>query len=126
MSGLALTSADYVVFGVLAISALFAFSRGSVREMAPIGTWVGAAFAALYGFTGVRALAHRFTHPDWLADIGTALGLFFLAFIAISLVTRPILARIETSELRGIDRLWGFSSASCGAPSSSAWPFLGR
>jgi membrane protein required for colicin V production len=107
MNSLALTAADYGVIGVLALSAFFAFSRGFVREVISIATWCGAALAALYGFTKLRSFAHRLIAPDWLADIGTAVGLFFIAFVAITLVTRPLIARIESSDLRSIDRLLG-------------------
>lgn len=107
MTSLALTSADFIVIGILAVSALFAFSRGFVREIISISTWVGAGLAALYGFTRLRSYAHRLIDPDWLADIGVAIGLFFIAFVAITLVTRPLVARIENSDLRGLDRLLG-------------------
>jgi membrane protein required for colicin V production len=107
MNSLALTSADFVVIGVLAVSALFAFSRGFVREVISITTWVGAGLAALYGFTKLRSYAHRLVGPDWLADIGVAISLFLIAFVAITLITRPLVARIENSDLRGLDRVLG-------------------
>ena len=41
---------DLAVIGIVALSAIFAFARGFVREALSIVAWVGAAAVTLYGF----------------------------------------------------------------------------
>ena len=96
--------ADILVLVVLALSGFLAFMRGFVREMLAILTWGGAAVIAFFGFQWLQPLGRSFVKPGWLADIVIGLGLFILAFLLISLVSRPIEARIRDSNLRGLDR----------------------
>ena len=44
---------DLAVIGIVALSAIFAFARGFVREALSIIAWVGAAAITLYGFNWV-------------------------------------------------------------------------
>lgn len=102
-----LNVADVLVLAALALSGVLAFTRGFVREMLAIVTWGGAAVAAFFGFQWLQPIGRSFVKPGWLADIVIGLGLFILAFLLISLVSRPIEARIRDSNLRGLDRALG-------------------
>ncbi len=96
--------ADILVVAALALSGFLAFTRGFVREMLAILTWGGAAVIAFFGFQWLQPIGRSFVQPGWLADIVIGLGLFILAFLLISLVSRPIENRIRDSNLRGLDR----------------------
>jgi membrane protein required for colicin V production len=96
--------ADILVVVALALSGFLAFTRGFVRELLAILTWGGAAAIAFFGFQWLQPIGRSFVKPGWLADIVIGLGLFILAFLLISLVSRPIEARIRDSNLRGLDR----------------------
>lgn len=96
--------ADVIVLLALALSGFLAFTRGFVREVLAIVTWGGAAAIAFFGFQWLQPIGRSLVKPGWLADVVIGLGLFILAFLLISLVSRPIEARIRDSQLRGLDR----------------------
>ncbi len=96
--------ADILVVVALALSGFLAFTRGFVREMLAIVTWGGAAVIAFFGFQWLQPIGRSFVNPGWLADIVIGLGLFIVAFLLISLASRPIETRVRDSHLRGLDR----------------------
>ena len=96
------TAGDFAVLGVLLVSGLLALSRGLVKEAFALAAWVGAALFALYGFPYVRPFALKTIPIPWAAEAATALGLFIVGFIAISLLSRPITSRVRESELRAL------------------------
>jgi membrane protein required for colicin V production len=72
---------DLSVLGVIALSAIFAFARGFVRETLSIVAWVGAALITLYGFNYVDGLVARFVSTPLLADLVAGAGLFVVGLI---------------------------------------------
>ena len=60
---------DLAIIAIIAVSAIFAFARGFVREALSIIAWVGAAAITLYGFNSVYAFAVRFVTTPLLADL---------------------------------------------------------
>ena len=98
---------DIAVGLVLAISGFLAFARGFVRELLAIVTWVGAAVAALYLFTKIKPYAEGVISPTWLADAITAIGIFVVAFVILTFVSRPVVERVKGSPLKGLDRAFG-------------------
>ncbi|MBM3541374.1 MAG: CvpA family protein [Alphaproteobacteria bacterium] len=100
---------DIAVGLVLAISGFLAFARGFVRELLAIVTWVGAAIAALYLFAKIKPYAAGVISPAWLADAITAIGVFAAAFIVLTLVSRPVVERVNGSPLKGLDRAFGLA-----------------
>ena len=109
MDGLGLGGLDIAVGLVLAISGFLAFARGFVRELLAIVTWVGAAVAALYGFSALKPYAEGVIKPAWLADTITAVAIFVIAFIALTLASRPLVHRVKGSPLKGLDRAFGLA-----------------
>jgi len=69
-----MTWVDLVVLGVLAVSALFAFMRGLVREVLGLGAWVGAIFAGVWALPRVR--------PQFQQWLGTSPWIDPVAFAA--------------------------------------------
>ena len=90
MNGLSITFTDGLVAGVILLSGLLAFFRGFVKEALAIGAWVGAAFAALYGFKFARPLARQFISVDMIADATAAAVLFIAALIVLSMISGAV------------------------------------
>jgi len=100
---------DLIVIGGIALSALFAFARGFVREALSIAAWAGAAFATLYGLPYARPYAHRLIHVPTLADIAAAAALFVVSLIILSILTSTLSGRIRQSALSAVDRALGLA-----------------
>lgn len=98
---------DLAVLGVIAVSAIFAFARGFVRETLSIVAWVGAALATLYGFDGVYALVVRFVTTPLLADLAAGAGLFVVSLIGLTIVTGYLARFVHATSLSPIDRTLG-------------------
>lgn len=102
------TFVDVVVAVILLGSAGFAFMRGFVHEVLAILAWVGAVFAALYGFNHVQPFFHQYMGPQWLADAAAAISLFLVTLLALSLMTRAVSIRVRNSALNSVDSSLGF------------------
>lgn len=108
MEGLPFTLTDLAILAVVVVSGLLALSRGFVREVFALATWLGAGLATLYGFPYLKPYPHQIIPIPWAADATTAVGLFLAAFILISLMSRPITGRVRKSDFRRLDRSLGF------------------
>jgi membrane protein required for colicin V production len=108
MNALAFTLTDGLVIGIILLSGVFAFFRGFVKESLAIGAWVGAAFAALYGFKHLRPITRQFIAIDMIADVTTGAVLFIAALIVLSLISGAISRRVQDSRLSAVDRSLGF------------------
>jgi membrane protein required for colicin V production len=98
---------DLAVLVVIALSAIFAFARGFVREALSIAAWVGAALIALYGFNYVYGIISRFVTTPLLADLVAAAGLFLAALIVFTILTSFVARFVQQSALSPIDRTLG-------------------
>ncbi len=98
---------DAVILLVVAISAMFGFLRGLVREVLGLAAWVAAAAAAVYFFPALQSIARRsIANPD-IAD-PVAFGVaFLLVLIALSLIARALGGAVRRSALSGLDRTLG-------------------
>ncbi len=99
---------DFAVIAVLMISGIWAFMRGLVHEVLTIGAWIGAIFAALYGYPVFKPYVEQWIHPLWLAHIATGAGLFLVTLVTLWLVTKGISNQIRRSALNALDRSLGF------------------
>ena len=98
---------DIIVLAVIALSALFAFARGFVKEALSIGAWAGAGLIALYGLPQARPFAKQFIANPTLAEIAAGAALFIVSLIVLSLVTSVIARRVKASALSAVDRALG-------------------
>ncbi len=98
---------DIVVLGVIALSAVFAFARGLVREALSIVAWVGAAVITLYGFNQVYAFVVRFVTTPLLADLAAGAGLFLISLIILTILTGYAARFVHSTALSPIDRTLG-------------------
>jgi membrane protein required for colicin V production len=94
---------------VIALSAIFAFARGFVREALSIAAWVGAALITLYAFDYVYGLAHRFVGTPLLAELIAGAGLFLGSLILLTVLTGYIAGSLQWSALTPIDRTLGLA-----------------
>ncbi|MGC2414489.1 MAG: CvpA family protein [Stellaceae bacterium] len=99
---------DLGVIGIVALSALFAFARGFVREALSIIAWVGAAAITLYGFTWVYAQVEPRVHDPLLSQVIAGFGLFVASIIVLTILTGMIARAVRATGLSPIDRTLGF------------------
>jgi membrane protein required for colicin V production len=98
---------DLAIIAVIALSAIFAFARGFVREVLSIIAWVGAALITLYGFSYAYGAIIRFVATPLLADLIAGAGLFVLSLIVLTLLTGFVTRFVSSSALSPIDRTLG-------------------
>jgi len=99
---------DLAVIGIVALSAIFAFARGFVREALSIIAWVGAGAVTLYGFTWVYAQVDPLVHNALLSQLIAGFGLFVASLIVLTILTGLVARTVRASALSPIDRTLGF------------------
>ena len=102
-----MSSFDLAIISVVALSGIFAFARGFVREALSIAAWVGAAAITLYGFNSVYAVIIRFVTTPLLADLVAGAGLFVISLIVLTILTGYLARFVQSSALSPIDRTLG-------------------
>jgi membrane protein required for colicin V production len=107
MANVNLTAIDAIVLLVLLVSAGFAFLRGFVQEVLSITSWVGAAFAALYGFGTLQPFFRAQIGTGWIADVAAGATLFLSTLLILSILTKLISDRVRGSALNSVDRSLG-------------------
>jgi len=107
MPEMPLTGMDVAAIAVVALSGLFSWFRGVVREALTIGAWVGAFAAAYYGFGHVQELAKRTIEEDWLADVAALAVVFLVPLIALKASGAVLAEHVQGSRLRPVDRWAG-------------------
>jgi membrane protein required for colicin V production len=99
---------DLGVIGIVALSAIFAFARGFVREALSIIAWAGAGAITLYGFSWVYAQVEPRVHDRLLSQLIAGFGQFVVSLIALTILTGFIARSVRASGLSPIDRTLGF------------------
>src|SRR5712675_2652757 len=96
---------DLAIIAVIALSAVFAFARGFVREALSIVAWIGAAAITLYGFNSAYGIAIRFVTTPLLADLIAGAGLFVLGLIVLTILTGYVARFVQSrSEERRVGK----------------------
>jgi membrane protein required for colicin V production len=98
---------DLAVLAVVALSAIFAFTRGFVREALSIVAWAGAALITYYSFNSVYAFLARAIHTPLLAYVVDGAGVFLFSLIVLTIVTGYIARFLRFDALSPIDRTLG-------------------
>jgi membrane protein required for colicin V production len=99
---------DIGVIAVVGLSAVFAFTRGFVREALSIVAWVGAGFITLYGRDYVYVLVEPMVKNPLLSQLISWGGLFIGALIVLTIITGIVARSVRSSALSPIDRTLGF------------------
>lgn len=100
--------ADLAVFGIILISALFAFLRGLIRELFSVAAWVGAAFAAIYGLPYIQPVVLAIVRQELIANVLGAAVIFVVTLVFGSILGHVIVGRVKDSMLSALDRSLGF------------------
>ena len=108
MNELPVNVLDGIILIVLLLSALFAFSRGFVKEVLAIGGWIGAFFAALYLYDPVKPYVAMYLPKGVIADAATFVGLFVASLVVFSILSHQIASRVRDSSIGPLDRSLGF------------------
>src|ERR1700754_4820210 len=105
-----ITLLDFIVLGVILISALLAMVRGFTREVLSIASWAAAAAATVYFLDDVREFAHAQINiePKILADVIAGAAIFLITLLAVSLVPMRLSDFILDSRVGPFDRALGF------------------
>lgn len=109
MDSLPINGLDLAVGIVLLISALLAFMRGFVHEVLSIAAWFGAVLAAIHGMPLARPFARGIIPIDWAADAATAVVIFLVVLLGLSILTNAVARGIQKSALNNLDRSLGFA-----------------
>jgi len=99
---------DIGVIAVIALSAVFAFARGFVREALSIVAWVTAGAVTLYAFKTVYAIIDPMVHNPLLSQLIAGFGLFIGTLIIMTILTGIVARSVRSSALSPIDRTLGF------------------
>jgi membrane protein required for colicin V production len=98
---------DLAIIAVIALSAIFAFARGLVREALSIAAWVGAAAITLYAFNNVYTMILRFVTTPLLAELVAGAGLFIISLIVLTMLTGYLARFVDGTALSPINRTLG-------------------
>jgi membrane protein required for colicin V production len=98
---------DYLIIGIIGLSALISLIRGFVREAVSLLVWVGAFFVA---WTYFRELSERLA--PWVSTPSLRLALAFAVLMLVVLVLGAIVGfvigrLVDKTGLSGTDRLLG-------------------
>jgi membrane protein required for colicin V production len=98
---------DICVLAVIGISAVLALSRGLVKEVLSILSWVGAVLAVIFLLPRVQPLVGRYIHEPLLAQIAAGIGIFILSLIVFGIINHYLSANVRSSALGAVDRSLG-------------------
>jgi membrane protein required for colicin V production len=102
------TQFDFIVLGLLLISAAVGFARGAAREVAAMVALVGAAAVAVFGLPVYAPLARELVRPDWLGTVAGLIVVFAVTYMTLRLFGAGIARRVqETDVLGALDRTVG-------------------
>jgi membrane protein required for colicin V production len=102
------TVTDLIVIGIIIVSGIFALSRGLVKELLSILSWVGAAFFTLYAFNPARPFMRELIPWSEIADIATGAALFLISLFAFWLIAHRLSRLVQISSAGALDRSLGF------------------
>ena len=101
---------DYIVLGLLLVSAIIGFGRGAAREVAALVALVGAAAAAILGLRYLAPFASRIVHPHWLAQPAALVLIFGVVYIVLRLTGAALASHVRGAHVLGaLDRSVGLA-----------------
>ena len=103
-----ITLLDFILIGVMLVSAVLAMVRGFMREVLSIAAWIIAAGATLYAYGKLLPFAKSYFNNDYLATGVVVGGTFLLTLIIVSIITVKFSDMILDSRVGALDRTLGF------------------
>ena len=99
---------DLIILAITLVSGALAASRGFVKEVLAVAAWIAAALAAVLLFPSIKEFTRDLVSREILAD-GITIGVIFVVTLAVvSLISQPIAARVQESNMGPADRVLGF------------------
>jgi membrane protein required for colicin V production len=98
---------DIIVIAVIALSALFAFIRGFLREILSIGAWVAAGLATWFGLPVLRPFGRQYIEIELIADVATGVVIFVVILVVASIISHFLTKGVRESALGPLDRSLG-------------------
>src|SRR5438093_5367871 len=103
-----ITLLDFILIGVMLVSALLAMIRGFMREVLSIAAWVLAAVATLYAYSKLLPYAKTYFNNDIIAAGVVIGGTFVGTLIIVSVITVKFSDMVLDSRVGALDRTLGF------------------
>lgn len=98
---------DTLVILIIAFSALIAFSRGIVRELLGLTSWILAVLGAIFGIGLLRPIFTSFIKNQTLANIVGMASIALLILIICTIINANVAKKLRKSALSGLDRTLG-------------------
>jgi membrane protein required for colicin V production len=105
-----ITYLDFILIGVMLVSALLAMIRGFMREVLSIAAWIIAAVVTLLSYSRATSWA-KAQFPSWpeYVVIAAVVGFIFLAtLLIVSIITVRFSDMVLDSRVGALDRTLGF------------------
>ncbi len=102
-----MTWIDFVIFGVIALSALISLIRGFVKESISLITWILAGVIAFRYFTPVSGLLEPFIESSTIRGMTGGGILFVLTLIVGAIVNFIVSKMVSSTGLSGTDKALG-------------------
>ena len=102
-----LLALDYVVFGVLLVSAALSLMRGFVKEVLSITGWVLSSYAALFLGPMVKPFLAPYIDIEWVVNAGALLLVFLVFLVLFSFASNFISSKLRNSGIGMLDRTLG-------------------
>jgi len=98
---------DYVIIGIIALSAIISIVRGFVKEVLSLVAWILAFWVALTFSPQFSVLLSDYISTPSISLFTAFSGLFIVTLILSALVNNMIAAIVEKTGLSGTDRMLG-------------------
>ena len=102
-----ITLLDFILIGVMLVSALLAMIRGFMREILSIAAWVIAAVATLYAYSRLLPYAKTYFNNDIIAAGAVIGGTFLGTLLIVSIITVRFSDMVLDSRVGALDRTLG-------------------
>lgn len=101
---------DMVVIGIMALSCIFAFFRGFVKEVLSLIAWVGAAAITVYFFKPVAEMLQPHFAKPLMASICATFILYVGSLIGFAILNKIIIKILKSgSEIGWLDNILGLA-----------------
>ena len=98
---------DYVIIGIIALSAIISIVRGFVKEVLSLVAWILAFWVALTFSPQFSVLLSDYISTPYISLFTAFSGLFIVTLILSALVNNLIAAIVVKTGLSGTDRMLG-------------------
>ena len=98
---------DYVIIGIIALSAIISVVRGFVREVLSLAGWILAFWVALTFSPQLSTFLAEYIETPTIRLFAAFAGLFIITLILSALVNHLIATIVDKTGLSGTDRMLG-------------------